>query len=88
MGRTESVITRFFPSHFPTLVMLDATTAHAGPLGNLGASLAWTVGGLAAAMVALLATTRPVRNSDTRRIPAGFERCRAGSDDASPFMEP
>ena len=35
MGRTESLITRFFPSHFPTLVMLDAATTHAEPLGDL-----------------------------------------------------
>jgi hypothetical protein len=78
MGRTESLIIRFFPSHFPTLVMLDATTTHAGPLGDLGASLAWTVGALAVAVVALLSTTRPVRAGRPRRVIGGWARLRTG----------
>jgi len=78
MGRTESVIIRFFPTHFPTLVMLDASTIHAGPLDDIGASLAWTFGGLAIAIVALLATTRPVRNSHTRRVTGSWARMRTG----------
>ena len=78
MGRTQSLITRFFPSHFPTLVMLDATTTHAGPIGDLGASLAWTIGGLAVAIIALLSTTRPIHNGPTRRIPGGWARLGTG----------
>jgi len=78
MGRTESLITRFFPSHFPTLVMLDAATAHAGPLGDLGASLAWTFGALAVAVVALHSTTRPVRAGRPPRAIDGWARLRAG----------
>ncbi len=78
MGRTESLITRFFPSHFPTLVMLDATTTHAGPLDDLGASLAWTFGGTTVAIVALLSTTHPIRNGHTRRIPGGWARIGTG----------
>jgi hypothetical protein len=58
MGRTDALITRAFPSHFPTLVMLDATTTHGGPLGDLGVALAWTVGGLALAFAVLLGSTR------------------------------
>ena len=77
MGRTESLITRFFPAHFPTQVMLDATTTHAGPLGDLGASLAWTFGALAVAVVALFSTTRPVRAGRRRRV-GGWARLRAG----------
>ena len=68
MGRAELLINRFFPSHFPTLVMLDAATTHAGPLGNLGASLAWTIGAVLIAGISLLATTRPVRS---HRVGAG-----------------
>jgi hypothetical protein len=78
MGRTESAITRFFPTHFPTQVMLDATTTHAGPVDDIGASLAWVVGGLAVAVVALLATTRPVRNGRSRRVTGGWARIRTG----------
>jgi hypothetical protein len=78
MGRTQSVITRFFPSHFPTLVMLDATTTHAGPLGDLGASLAWTLGGLAVAVLALHSTTRPVLIAHAHRVIGGWSRIGTG----------
>jgi hypothetical protein len=78
MGRTESLITRFFPSHFPTLVMLDAVTTHAGPLGDLGASLAWTFGALAVAVVALFSTTRPAGSGRPRRVVGGWARLRTG----------
>lgn len=62
MGQNDALITRAFPTHFPTLVMLDASTTHAGSLGDLGASLVWTLGGLALAFVTLLLTTRPIRS--------------------------
>lgn len=78
MARTDAVLTRAFPSHFPTLVMLDATTTHAGPLGDLGASLAWTFGSLSVGFVALLVTTRQARQSHASRLSAGFGRLRVG----------
>ncbi|HEX6302086.1 MAG TPA: ABC transporter permease, partial [Acidimicrobiia bacterium] len=78
MGRTESLITRFFPSHFPTLVMLDATTTHAGPVGDLGASLAWTTGAVAIAVVSLFVTTRPFKHSHTREVVGGWSRTWTG----------
>lgn len=78
MGRTESLITRFFPSHFPTLVMLDAATTHAGPLSDLGASLAWTIGAVAIAVVSLLVTTRPVRDGHSRHVVGGLTRTWTG----------
>jgi hypothetical protein len=78
MGRTELLITRFFPSHFPTLVMLDATSTHAGSLGDLGASLAWSLGGLAVAIAALYRTTRPVRNRRTDRVVGSWARTGTG----------
>ncbi|MEX2419725.1 MAG: ABC transporter permease [Acidimicrobiia bacterium] len=77
MGRTELLIPRFFPSHFPTLVMLDSTTTHAGPMSDLGASLAWTVVALTVAIVALLHTTRPVRNR-RERVVGGWARIGTG----------
>ena len=42
-------VTRLFPTHFATLVMLDASSGHSGPIGDLGWALAWTVGSLALA---------------------------------------
>lgn len=82
MGRGDALLNRFFPAHFPTLVMLDASTGHAGPLGDLGAALGWTVGGLALAFLALVVTTRPVRNGHARMATPSFARLRAGLDAA------
>ena len=77
MGQADGLITRFFPSHFPTLVMLDAATTHAGPLGDLGASLAWTVGAIVVAVISLLVTTRPASNSHIPRV-GGWSRTWTG----------
>lgn len=71
MGQTESLLVRVFPGHFPTLVMLDAASGHAGSLGDLGAALAWTFGSVLLAVTALIATTRP--------SPGGPPRQRVGS---------
>lgn len=78
MGQTDSVLNRFFPAHFPTLVMLDASTTHAGPLGDLGASFAWTLGGLTLAFVVLLVTTRPIRTDSIRTVNTSRARLAAG----------
>ena len=78
MGRTESLLIRGFPTHFPTLVMLDAATTHAGPLGDLGAALVWSVGGLLAAFGALLVTTRPATTRGPRQVASSGARVRAG----------
>ncbi|HEY7824356.1 MAG TPA: ABC transporter permease [Acidimicrobiia bacterium] len=78
MGQTESMLTRFFPSHFPTLVMMDAATTHAGPLSDVGASLAWTAGAAVLAVVSLLVTTRPVSTGHTRRVVGGLTRTWTG----------
>jgi hypothetical protein len=78
MGRTDSAVNQFFPTHFPTLVMLDASTTHAGPLGDLGASLAWTVSSLVLAFVILLVTTRPVRTGTIRAANTSRARLASG----------
>lgn len=78
MGDADSLVNRVFPAHFPTLVMLDASTEHAGSLGDLGASLAWTIGGLALAFVALVATTRPARARPARASASSWSRLRYG----------
>jgi len=57
----DALITRVFPTHFVSLVMTDASTGHAGPLGNGGAAVAWTVGALGLAAAIFAATSRPTR---------------------------
>jgi hypothetical protein len=78
MGGSSRVLTRVFPTHFPTLIMINVATRHAGPLGDLGASLVWTIGGLALATIALVATTRPARARTVDRQTNGWTRMRAG----------
>lgn len=56
---TVGIIGRFFPLHFPTLVITDIASGHAGPAGDLGISLLWAGGSLMLAACALLVTTRP-----------------------------
>ena len=58
MGGTAGII-RVFPLHFPTLVVTDVASGHAGPLGDLGISALWASGALAVGALALVATTRP-----------------------------
>lgn len=67
MGGTDRLITRFFPTHFPTLVMLDQPTDHAPFLQDMGASLFWLVGSLGLATVLLWRSTRPSRISGGSR---------------------
>lgn len=60
MGGAEPVL-RAFPLHFPTLVVLDVASGHAGPLGDVGIALLWAGGALAVALVTLFLTTRLAR---------------------------
>ncbi len=78
MGQTDNLVTRFFPTHFPTLVMLDASTNHAGALGDLGASLAWTLAAVVIAVTSLFAATRPAPNHQTTRRIGGMTRTWTG----------
>ena len=59
-------ITRVFPLHFPTLVVTDVASGHAGPLGDLGISALWATGALAVGALALVATTRPAPRTAPR----------------------
>ncbi len=76
MGGTEPVL-RVFPLHFPTLVVTDIASGHAGPLGDLGISLIWAIGALSAALVALVLTTRLAPPPRTRHA-ASLVRVAAG----------
>ncbi|WP_108665334.1 ABC transporter permease [Euzebya rosea] len=55
----SGVVLRTFPLHFPTLVVTDVASGHAGPLGGVGLSALWAVGALLAGTAALVRTTRP-----------------------------
>jgi len=77
MAGSSIWITRLFPSHYVTLVMLDAASGHSGPIGDLGWALIWTIGTMAlAAAVFTLATT--TRKSKTVRTRVRSGRLRAG----------
>lgn len=78
MGQADALISRVFPTHFPTLVMLDSSTTHAGPLGDVGASIAWTLAALAVAFLALVRTTRPVRAGRISSVTTSWSRLAVG----------
>ena len=59
LGAGSSAITRVFPLHFPTLVLTSQASGHAGPLGDVGWSVAWALALCALATMRLVATTRP-----------------------------
>lgn len=59
MGVGASPALRLFPLHFPTLVVTDAASGHAGPLGDVGLSVVWALAALGVATLALVRTTRP-----------------------------
>jgi hypothetical protein len=67
---------RIFPLHFPTVVVTDAVSGHAGPFGDLGISLIWAAGALAVGLLALMATTRPARTAAVK-APGADARLRA-----------
>jgi hypothetical protein len=68
---------RLLPLHYPAQVITAVTSGHAGPVGDLGISLAWATGGLAVAVLALVATTRPARTTPARP-PGALARLRGG----------
>lgn len=60
----DQTITRFLPTHFVTLWMVDLPLRHGGRLSNLGWAIVWTVG---AALVAFVVVARTARLSRRRR---------------------
>jgi len=58
MGLGTRVVTRFLPTHFVTLWMTDRPSGHAGRPGDLGIALAWTIGALTLAFLAVWASAR------------------------------
>jgi hypothetical protein len=70
MGSPDRVATRWLPTHFVTLWMVDLPSGHSGRLGDLGWALAWTVGALAVAWILVTTTTR-VAHRTRSRVHAG-----------------
>lgn len=62
LGSGASGVTRLLPLHFPTLVLTGQASGHAGPIGDVGWSMAWAVGLSALAVARLVATNRPARS--------------------------
>lgn len=68
LGGGSALINRFFPLHFPTMVLTSQAAHHGGPISDVGWTLIWA-GGLALIAVARLgAITRPARHA--RHAPA------------------
>ena len=81
MGAGSIPLTRLFPLHFPTLVLTSQASGHAGPIGDLGWSLAWAVALSVAAVVRLLADIGPARPNAAARFrhPLGDRSTRPGA---------
>ncbi|MDH6194277.1 hypothetical protein M2272_000898 [Mycobacterium frederiksbergense] len=57
----DYIYTRWFPTHFVTLWMVETPSHHAGRLGDLGLALVWVAGALVAAGVVVAAGLRTAR---------------------------
>ena len=66
LGSPDRAATRWLPTHFVTLWMVDLPSRHGGRLGDLGWALVWTVGALSIAGVVLTPTTRVARRAPRR----------------------
>lgn len=64
----EQTITRFLPTHFVTLWMVDLPLRHGGRLSNLSWALVWTAGASIVAFVVVAQTARQSRRRRTRRV--------------------
>jgi hypothetical protein len=58
VGSPDRLATRWLPTHFVTLWMVDLPSRHGGRLGDLGWALVWTLGALAVAAIVAIATSR------------------------------
>ena len=63
LGGGSSLIDRFFPIHFPTMLLTSQAGHHGGPLSDLAWSLIWTLALAGVAIARLVATTRPTRRT-------------------------
>jgi hypothetical protein len=68
LGGGSSLINRFFPLHFPTMVLTSQAAHHGGPISDVGWTLIWASGLSLIAIARLGATTRPAEHA--RHAPA------------------
>jgi hypothetical protein len=73
VGSPDRLATRWLPTHFVTLWMVDLPSRHGGRLGDLGWALLWTTGALAVAWTVVTTTARGARRAH-RHITAGLRR--------------
>lgn len=63
----DMLLSRFFPTHFVTLWMVDLPSRHGGRPGDLGIALCWVLGALIVAGAVLAATSMRSRREPHRR---------------------
>lgn len=71
---SHAPVLRLFPTHYPTLVMLDLDSGHSSATTDLIISAGWAVASLTVAAWLLVRTTRPLTPSRSRRMPAALAR--------------
>lgn len=62
----DSLVSRFFPTHYLSLWMMDEPSGHGGRPGDFGWALTWTVIAMAASWVAVAATSRTAPSRSDR----------------------
>ncbi|GAA3164252.1 hypothetical protein GCM10010531_15560 [Blastococcus jejuensis] len=67
LGAADRVSTRWLPSHFVTLWMVDLPSRHGGRLGDLGWALAWTAGAVLVCWVVVVRSARIARRRPPRQ---------------------
>jgi hypothetical protein len=80
MAGGDLILTRAFPSHFVTLMMLDSTSGHGGPLPDPAWALLWAAAATLAAGGLFVRNTAPPRWRARPRVavPRSFQRVLAG----------
>ena len=61
LGSADRLSTRWLPTHFVTLWMVDLPSRHGGRPGDLGWALAWTAGALLVGWMVVILSTRTAR---------------------------
>jgi hypothetical protein len=73
VGSPDRLATRWLPTHFVTLWMVDLPSRHGGRPGDLGWAALWTLGAVAVAWTVVTTTTRVARRTH-RHITVGSRR--------------